>query len=778
MIVKLLILVDNKLVLNKFTISKHIGLSGGSKIIIKSVDCFNDIIKVPVYNKINGIDYYPVVFPLELPIYNKNVFNPYIILSSYNLNFPNDIDFFSQINQNMETNFGLKFFDFNFLINDTNLFSKIINEHYISWINFEILKTITDFKEFVKYQWLCININKLFTIHTLIKNPNITNKNIKEISNKLNLAKKLFTIPNHMKLIKYNITLEPTDYNMSFPEYYSLDFKNSLKLSDIKPDVGYYIIVNKSDSGSTITTEIVSNNENNVSKVIKIKVSKVNKNIIGVSPTKNILFENYKWYYYHPNTSIKKSYVIFNTFNSINFTNEILKNMLNIDDVHTKKVLDYYYNENYSSNLLSLALVFPELASCFEDMNILKSGSFSDGFFEFVTKKYSSNNDTKIFEILNILFGNYSYPLKSNRHDLDVTFDYILYFSLYNYKTLLINSKISNNSSELLHPNINDLIPVKLKNLYINLLKSLSQMINNEFESITYNQKYYSDYLHRNIIKLFFTDSTRLSINLFKSLMKPTLFDKFKNIVTTNILLIDIGSKINWSNIPKKLNYLNFFYKNSEIVHYQDKINRNIMPENFDHRIKKIIENPFEMFKYLRKEKDFIKWTRFISDKIIQIYYVPISLSSEDFNSIGKLIYLLFNINEQNTKDETYISFINFCNLNNKLVLDTNRINLKIRECFPNLKSNINLGILAKHLTWNKEAITFEEHKQEKSPDVLALEMKLHIATKKYYKYKAKYLESKDIDVKSLVPFNQNKMNVSDTSSIMPSNNTINFIDE
>jgi hypothetical protein len=191
------------------------------------------------------------------------------------------------------------------------------------------------------------------------------------------------------------------------------------------------------------------------------------------------------------------------------------------------------------------------------------------------------------------------------------------------------------------------------------------------------------------------------------------------------------------------LNYLNIFYKNNDIVHYQDKLNRNIIPENFDYRIKKIIENPFEMYKYLRKEKDFIKWSNFISDKVIQLYNIPISLSSNDFNNIGYLIYLLFNIKEQNIKEPNYLNFINFCNLHNKLILDASRINIKIKEYFPYLKCNINLGFLAKHLTWDKEIINLDDIKQEKSADIIALETKLEIVTRKYYKYKAKYLESK-----------------------------------
>jgi hypothetical protein len=784
MIIKLLILVDNKLVLNNFTIGKYNSSSNSSKIIIKSVDYPNDIIKVPVYNKINGIDYYPVVFPLELPIYDNFIFNPYIILSSYNLNFENDIDFFYQINQHIETNFGLNFFKFDFLIDNSNLFSKIINEHYVNLINFEILNTIIDFKEFVKYLWICININKLFSIYTLIKNPNITKKNSKEIAANFNLPKEIFTNSNHMKLVKYNITFEPTDYTMNFHEYYNWNFKKSLKLSDIKPNVRYYIIVNKSDSNSTITTDI-SNNDITQSKVIKINVNKVSKNIINVSSTKNILFENYKWYYYHPNLIIDSQYVIYQTFINQKFTKNIIKNELNLEDSHILKILEYYLIDDKISNLIALNFVYDNFKDYLSDLHILKLNSFSDGFFDYITKKYSIPGDNKFFEILDILFKNYNYPLKNDRHDFDKVFDYILYFSLYNYKSIWVqtNNNISTsytnitkysphptgnyNKVYLLDPNINSSIPIKLKNLYINLIKFMSQVINDEYESITYNQKFYSDYLYRNIIKILLSDEdshTNLSTSLFKQMVNPVFFNKLKTIVRTNMLLIDIGNNLSWNNLPKKLNYLNIYYKNDFMVYYQNKLNKNIIPDNFDFRIRKIIENPFEMYKYLRKENDFIKWTKFISNRIIELYIIPISLSSEDFIYIGKLLFLLFNINEQTITEQSYINFINFCNLHNKLVLESSRINLKIRDFFPTLKCNINLGFLAKHITLNKEIITFDNKCNDKSPDILNLELKLHITTTKYYKYKNKYLKSKDKVVDSVI--NHNNLNISETSSV------------
>ena len=88
--------------------------------------------------------------------------------------------------------------------------------------------------------------------------------------------------------------------------------------------------------------------------------------------------------------------------------------------------------------------------------------------------------------------------------------------------------------------------------------------------------------------------------------------------------------------------------------------------------------------------------------------------------------------------------------MHTNLILDSNRINLKIKEYFYYSKININLGYLAKHLTWNKEFITFDNNnndvlsKNNTNLKILDLENKLNFMTKKYYKYKIKYYEKKD----------------------------------
>jgi len=274
---------------------------------------------------------------------------------------------------------------------------------------------------------------------------------------------------------------------------------------------------------------------------------------------------------------------------------------------------------------------------------------------------------------------------------MDDMFDNIIYISLYN-RNILFNQIFNINEMYL------NIIPFKLKNLYLNLMKTLIQIINNNFVNITYNQKCYNDYLNRKMIKLFLSNSKKKSILLFKQLINTETYEKFKNIFSMNLLLYDLSYKISWITLPTKLNYLEYFYKNTNIIFYQNKINKNIFHESFDIKVKQIIENPLEMYNYLKNEKDFIKWTLFIENNINNLYYTPIKLSKENLISLGKMLYLLYNINNQNIDDSTYLSFINFSILNLQLIIFNSRINLKIRDIFPHLKYIINLGFLAKHL--------------------------------------------------------------------------------
>ena len=69
--------------------------------------------------------------------------------------------------------------------------------------------------------------------------------------------------------------------------------------------------------------------------------------------------------------------------------------------------MSYYIKDPKISNLLPFNIYIP-----LSDFDILKSNSYTDSFFEYITKKYSDitvNNN--IFEILGILFANYNYKI-------------------------------------------------------------------------------------------------------------------------------------------------------------------------------------------------------------------------------------------------------------------------------------------------------------------------------------------------------------------------------
>ena len=68
--------------------------------------------------------------------------------------------------------------------------------------------------------------------------------------------------------------------------------------------------------------------------------------------------------------------------------------------------------------------------------------------------------------------------------------------------------------------------------------------------------------------------------------------------------------------------------------------------------------------------------------------------------------------------------------------------NIKIKEYFSFLKITLNLGFLAKHLTYNKDISVILDDENEK--DIIKIETQLKKVTQKYYKYKTKYFKVKN----------------------------------
>jgi len=149
MIQKLSILFENKIITNRFSIKLH-----HNNIIVDSIEINNKILQVPIYNKYNGIDYFTVNFPLILPVIKNTCFNPYLILSSYNLQMENEIDFFYQIIQVINEKFNIKALCFKDILNDKFNFPKIINDYYLESINFENLKELDNLEKLLVHYGL------------------------------------------------------------------------------------------------------------------------------------------------------------------------------------------------------------------------------------------------------------------------------------------------------------------------------------------------------------------------------------------------------------------------------------------------------------------------------------------------------------------------------------------------------------------------------------------------------------------------------------------------
>mgnify|MGYP000636749065 FL=1 len=123
MIFKNLLLVDNKLFLHKFTITHK-----NNKISVNTTTKFTSLTKIPIYNKYTGLYYDTILFPLEMIIYEYNIFHPYIIHSTYNIKTENDFDFFYNLENFIFTNYKLKFYNFNNLIYEKKKFTILLNQ--------------------------------------------------------------------------------------------------------------------------------------------------------------------------------------------------------------------------------------------------------------------------------------------------------------------------------------------------------------------------------------------------------------------------------------------------------------------------------------------------------------------------------------------------------------------------------------------------------------------------------------------------------------------------
>ena len=607
------------------------------------------LIKILVSNNINALEYLNIYVPLKLNIIDSYLLSNYFFTINIISNLKHHFDFFFNLNEIMKTNFNLQFIPID----------KFNNYH-------------SNIIEFINYQYNIINTNKKFNkdfwdMINLLMNAIAFNLYMKE--NKtltVKIIKKIQMLTNNFKNFKYSINYSN---KYTIEEHLNNIQNNVLQLDDIEIDHQYFLLID------------------NI-KILFVKILSKNNNIITLHGFSNIDFNKYKWYKYSPDTKLHFNMIYLHFINN-NAVFKIIINKyipkLNIDIIDN--IILYFKEDQIKSNLYTFILENNEHNNDNTNLEIIKSNSFTIDYFKLIC----NNSSTSYILILETLLSNYTYPIKYNKKEIDTIFDNILYLSLIHIDTILICT-----NEHKLYLNNNLTIPFKLKQLYFNILKTFYQIINNN----NYTIKYTTDNIHIQFIKIFLT-SKSITYDLLKSITTDDTINKFKNILLINFFINDIINKLTWNNMNNRLSYLKILLKHKEHIFYYDKLNKNLFPEHFDNRIKSIIINPTDMFKYLITEQDFINWVYFLEDKCSDLYIKPISLSTEDFNILGKMIYNLINVKEQTLNDKYYKQFIIYGTKFPKIILDNLRINLQIKDKIGYLKCNINLGILAKHLTQN-----------------------------------------------------------------------------
>lgn len=682
-----------------------------------------NFVKVPCVNKYKCIYYLKISLPLKIKIVNNKLLLPYYFVVNFQSNLNIELDFFSNLL------ISLKVFNKNFNYLSENDYEKNVEFIYSYLKNVKINNSFNNFSDYLKNVYIYTNYNLNF--YLMLTYLNSKNVNLQ----KFNLSKK---IKNNLNVLLNKKFKFKESFYYTIREHISNFKKKFVDKEKLVENNSYFFIINEN-------------------KNFKVTIKKIINNKIYIN-NNEFNYDKYKISYYPSIFSNHLNYeCLFNCFSKLNFNEFILNKLFNKNKLIIYKIiLDYFTDDNFNINSLKeckkLELKIKEFEPEFDFIN----DNYLNKFYLFYSKntniksfggnlKNFTNKKSKI-ELLNFLFTKYTFPFKYNRRELDDTFVKIILFSLINYKLFvqIDGTKI------FIKKDVEINLPIKLKSLYFNLIKIYHDYCNDSYDNIIYNPKLYTDPIHYDVLKIMFETNNPIS-NLFKynKLKYNNLIETIKKVT----LITQISSIINWRNVSKKLVYLDILINNNNFIFFNDKLNKNIVPLNFDNRLKKIILNPFEMFKYLRKEKDYIKWVYFLDKKIVELYNTTIIIKENQYEKLGKLIFLLLNIKNQDLKDDSYIYFLNYCNKNSELVLYNSRINLRIKECFKFLKININLGYMAKHLTWDNESIFNMNSNRIKN-----LEDKLKSLSKKYYKYKGKYIKLKR-DTESSLSILSSKIN-------------------
>jgi hypothetical protein len=669
-------------------------------IIVKPYLDDNNLIKICLYHKFYGLCEYAIYFPLIFKKYNNLLVNElfFIFALMYDEDIINNSNFLSllvnKINTKLKTIYTIpKLSDFN------KKFLEYIIKNYNN--NNNTLDNYDNIDHFLTCMYLKVQYHlnlSLFIIymrsHNSINDYAFTKKININIKNLYNFTFEFFgninTLENHIHFIKY-------------PEKLLIN--------------NYYFIT-----------------RNN--KILKVYLNKITPKSFIINNNKELVIDKYIITPY-PN-NYKDDITIDMLFKKV--VNYKLMDLIgkNIYKKHPlyRQILEYFYSDNQYEKLALVKLlsdkfitIEPKYSNIMSNVSILMDENISFESFKQIT---DINNKFDI-NVLKCLLEQYTYPIYYNKRTLAPTFAKILYYSFKFNKDIVANKS---SVTGFFTKEINEIIGPKIKYIYTTFIRIYIK-INSRDLAFIYNSKLYTDYLHFTIFNILLHNDN------FNLLEKNKFFYLIRNKFINNIILLQAINLLTWKNISKKTSYLKFILtnklENNKLLFYENNINKYILENDMDSRIKRVIVDPLTMFNYLKTERDYIKWIFFLDNEINKLFYNPIKLTTQEHYILGKMIYMLFKVKTQNLDDKTYTDTLEYCKKHQNLILYKDRINIRLKDIYKN--SPINLGYLAKHLyTRANSSITLTDEIEYTIDD---LENKLIQVTRRYYKYKSKYLNIK-----------------------------------
>jgi len=643
-----------------------------------------NLYKIVLNSKINGINVIPVFFPLIFTIINNMLVCDLFFLIN---TLSDSNDFFTLLLNCIQLNINKNYIFFNdrninIIINTIKLNQTIDNTEYSS------VDSLMNRLYYRTNRYL----NFCLAIISSSDNYSISSQN-----------SKILQIINMIKMIRINF------------------YGNEMSISDHIEHINNRSLIKKN------YCYFLSNND----KLLKIQVSDIKKNMISLNG-KNINISDYVIKPYPPKFDkyITKIRLIENLI--IYKYNDMVDIVINI--IYKKhseyiKIIQYFYNNNIDN--MSVLKDIKTSVKVFEDKyNIyLNNIPIDISFMKF--KELVDMHNTFDIDVLKNLFTNYTHILNYDKRIFHPTFAKILYYSFKYYDNILEND---NNNIK------NYYINNKIKSVYIFLLKIYKSIHNND-KSILNHTRLYNDSMISIIIKiLLFNDTYNLFFNISNKL------PLFINIFIENCIIIQILTNITWKNISKQITLIKYLISmknhNSGLFIIDGKLNKYIINPTMDTRLKKIIIDPLLMYSYLKREVDYYKWTISFKDVIRKIFYNPIILKDNDYIKLSKIIFLISKITIQSMDNNEYIKLIKYLQKNVHIILFNDRINIKIKDIFKN--NNLNFGFLAKHIndTIENTSITITDD-IVLSGDTVDTNMEISKITRKYYKYKGRYLKMK-----------------------------------